>query len=151
MNDDIIIDDMTSYDLDEVVKIERLSTPTPWSRGLFEKELDHDHSTNLAARIVSGNEKTLVGYIVYWLVSDEMHILNLAVHPHMRRKGIGRALVEEVLERGRKEELVKAFLEVRKSNDPAIGLYVDLQFSKVGERKAYYKDGEDAIVMALGL
>ncbi|MDH3975735.1 MAG: ribosomal protein S18-alanine N-acetyltransferase [Deltaproteobacteria bacterium] len=151
MDDDIIIDDLTSHDLHEVIEIENTSTPTPWPRALFEKELDHRHSTNLAARVLSGNKRTLVGYIVYWTVADESHLFKVAVHPEMRRKGIGRALVEEAVKRGRKGGVKKVFLEVRRSNGSAIALYEILQFKKVGERKAYYQDGEDAIVMALAL
>jgi len=151
MDDNIIIDNMTPDDLDEVVEIEISSTPSPWSRALFEKELSHDHSSNLVARSLCGDKKKLMGYIVYWTVADEMHILNLAVHSGERRKGIGRALVEEALKRGREGGLKKSFLEVRKSNVPAIALYENLQFKRVGERKTYYHDGEDATVMVLEL
>ena len=142
---------MAPDDLDEIIDIEKSSTPSPWSRELFAKELKHDHSFNLVARSQCGEKKKLAGYIVYWAVADEMHILNLAVHPDERRKGIGRTLVLEAMKRARDRGLIHSFLEVRSGNEPAIALYETFQFKKVGERKSYYKDGEDAIIMALEL
>lgn len=88
-----------------------------------------------------------MGYICPMLVLDEGHILDVAVHSNYRGKGIGRMLVERVLhdcsERG--AEFVS--LEVRQSNESAIGLYRQLGFLETGRRKAYYENGEDALLM----
>jgi ribosomal-protein-alanine N-acetyltransferase len=89
-------------------------------------------------------------YIVYWVVADEMHLLNLAVHPARRRQGIARALLTEALARVRTQGVVVVWLEVRPSNAAALALYQAFGFEEVGVRPGYYSDcGEDALVYAL--
>lgn len=87
----------------------------------------------------------LVGYLAYSLVLEEMEVLNLGVHPDFRRRGIGRALMLELMHRCREMEIKRGLLDVKESNHPAIALYESLGFKKVGVRKKYYPDTrEDA-------
>lgn len=132
-------------DLDRVCEIEEEVFPMPWSRSSFESEVE-DAST--AFHWVAERNGELVGYIVSWLVEDELHIGNLAVAPGLRRRGIGRALLSHCLGRAIERGLAHATLEVRASNVPAMTLYETAGFRPVAIRKRYYSDsGEDAIVM----
>lgn len=90
----------------------------------------------------------IVGYVLFSLVFEEMHILNLAVHPGFRRKGGGAALIAYVLGLGREEKTEKVFLEVRVSNGPALALYHKFGFREVGVRRNYYfKPNENALLL----
>lgn len=149
MDNDFIIDDMTIDDLDEVFEIEKASFPDPWSVDLFKAELQNPHSFNFVLRLKSLSEKGVAAYIVYWIAADEMQILDLAVDEKLRRQGLGRLLIKSALKRAGEVGAMHAFLEVRKGNKAAISLYRTLGFAEIGERKKYYKDGEDAIVMGL--
>lgn len=89
-------------------------------------------------------------FLVGWHVADELHILNVATAPAARRRGFGGALLDEALAYASARRIRLVLLEVRRSNDPAIGLYRKAGFSIFGVRKAYYADNdEDAIEMAL--
>lgn len=140
---------MTLDDLGPVMEVERRAFPSPWSEDLFRRELTHDWSTILLAHDENGR---LLGFVLFWVVHDEIHILNVAVDPEVRRRGVAKTLLAELLERGRARGLALATLEVRVSNEPAIALYRGLGFREVGIRKGYYVDNrEDAIVMVLDL
>ena len=92
----------------------------------------------------------VVGAFVAWVVADEVHVLDVATHPEVRRKGVGRALVTELLALARREHARHMYLEVRRSNDAAIALYRGAGFAAVGVRARYYADNEDALEMTLG-
>lgn len=102
-------------------------------------------------RVARGAPGELLGYIVFWHVTDELHVINVAVAPSARRRGVGRALVFDVLAYGRAHAATKILLEVRASNAPAIALYLRLGFTELNVRRRYYPDGEDAIEMMLAL
>lgn len=143
---------MTVDDLDRVMEIEFEAFAHPWSAELFRRELTHAWSTILVASEVrpapDGRREQVLGFVIYWLVHDELHVLNVAVASEERRRGVARALLEEMTERGRLGGAVLATLEVRRSNRPAIRLYESLGYRQVGVRPNYYVDeGEDAIVM----
>jgi ribosomal-protein-alanine N-acetyltransferase len=90
------------------------------------------------------------GYLIFWVVADEMHILNLAVHPKHRRQGIARRLLAEGLTQARELGANLAWLEVRPSNTPARALYASFGFTEVGRRPQYYDDtSEDALLLTL--
>lgn len=92
----------------------------------------------------------LVGYLAYSIVLDEMEVLNLGVHPEFRRKGIGRALMQGLMHRCQDMDVKRGLLDVKESNEPAIGLYESLGFVQVGVRKNYYPDTrEDALLYDL--
>jgi ribosomal-protein-alanine N-acetyltransferase len=103
-----------------------------------------------AARLAGGAEP--VGFLVGWHVADELHVLNIATLPPLRRRGIARALMDEALRYAAAHAMRIVLLEVRRSNRPAIKLYRGLGFTALGVRPGYYADNdEDAIEMILGL
>jgi ribosomal-protein-alanine N-acetyltransferase len=145
---------MAASDLDTVMRVERLAFKNPWSPELFQRELLHDWSTILiAAPAVAGpGEPAIYGFVIYWTVHDELHILNIATDPAHRRKSVARRLMVAAIELGRARGARLVTLEARRSNLPAITLYRDLGFRAVGIRPNYYADeGEDAVVMNLDL
>nr|WP_242395323.1 ribosomal protein S18-alanine N-acetyltransferase [Anaeromyxobacter sp. SG63] len=144
---------MRPEDLDRAVEIEKSGFRHPWSRDLLARELSHAWSTVLVAEEDPGRGGGgIVGFIVFWLVHDEVHVLNVATATEARRRGIGRALMDAAVEAGRKRGARLATLEVRRTNVPAIALYRALGYREIGIRPNYYADeGEDAIVMLLDL
>ena len=148
---------MAIGDLERVMDIEKEGFAHPWSADLIRREMVHDWSTILLAteirRGLGGLPAEIVlGFVVYWLVHDELHVLNIATAMEERQRGVGRALMEEAERRARKAGAVLATLEVRRSNASAIALYRGLGYRQVGVRPNYYVDeGEDAIVMVLDL
>jgi ribosomal-protein-alanine N-acetyltransferase len=145
---------MRGEDLDPVMEIERAAFRHPWSVELLRRELTHDWSTILLAFAPGpgGGEGKLLGFVIFWVVHDEIHILNVAVDPADRRQGVGRALISACIERARQLGSALVTLEVRRSNHAAFSLYRGFGFHSVGVRPNYYVDeGEDAIVMILDL
>lgn len=140
----VTIRPMNEHDLDAVVEIETESFSQPWSRVHFISELNSPHSFPLVAHDSGGS---VMGYICPMLVLDEGEILDVAVSHRCRNKGVGKLLVEEVLDECRKKGASFVSLEVRKSNISAISLYKSLGFIETGQRKRYYENGEDAILM----
>jgi ribosomal-protein-alanine N-acetyltransferase len=137
-------------DLEEVVKIESLSFPEPWSLAMFYHELVLPFSHFHVMRKDSQEKAKgiMVAYGGFWMVKDEAHITNLAVHPDYRSRGIGSKLLGFLLEKAKNLGAKIATLEVRTSNKIGQRLYEKWGFRKVGVRKGYYAyAGEDAIVM----
>lgn len=136
-------------DVKSIWEIERLSFVSPWSLWCFLAELGNSHSTILVAGPPPPQTWETLGYLIYWLVTGEMHIMNLAVLPDCRRRGIARGLLQEGLRRARAQGAEVAWLEVRPSNEAALALYASFGFQKVGQRPRYYADNqEDAVLMA---
>jgi ribosomal-protein-alanine N-acetyltransferase len=133
-------------DVDRVLEIEKEGFAHPWSRELVERELDHAWSRLLLAE--DGPGGAVIGYIVFWIVHDEVHVLNVATSLAARRRGVGRALMIASEEEGRRRGARLSTLEVRRSNTAAIALYVALGYRQIGIRPNYYaEEKEDAIVM----
>ena len=146
-----LLRDMRRDDLPTVLDIERRSFAQPWSRAFFEKEL-----ATPFARLVVGVEETLprpqvIGYTCRWRVTDEVHLLNVAVHPERRGLGYGRELVSAVVGESEAARVRVIFLEVRAGNVVARRLYRLVGFKDLGVRRGYYGPGQDAIVMELRL
>ena len=132
-------------DVDVVVQIEAEGFLHPWSRELVERELDHAWSVMLLAEDPGG---VVTGYVVFWVVHDEVHILNVATALAARRRGIGRALMDAAEDEGRRRGARLSTLEVRRSNAAAIALYLTMGYRQVGIRPNYYaEEREDALVM----
>ncbi len=142
---------MLPDDLEQVMAIERASFNAPWSRQLFLTEFRNPAvSTLLVALDGRLTSRRVAGYIVFWIVADEVHIMNLAVAQKKRRQGIGEELVRYGLRYGHRKGAGVAFLEVRASNSAAQGIYSRLGFTRAGLRKGYYDSPrEDAVVMTL--
>jgi ribosomal-protein-alanine N-acetyltransferase len=141
---------MRLTDLDHVMDIERQSFRTPWSRQVFVEELDREWAHVDVLRPRSAG--TVLGFVNYWLVRDEVHILNVAAHASHRRRGVATQLLAHVIGFARRQHCRYATLEVRRSNEAAIRLYGKFGFKPVGVRPHYYaEDNEDAIVMLLEL
>jgi ribosomal-protein-alanine N-acetyltransferase len=147
----ITIERMKKDDLDQVLAIEQESFSQPWSRNLFLSEIRSvTVSTLLVALANDPAVRRVTGYIVYWNVEDEMHILNLAVTSAFRRQGIARRLVLSGLLRAYERGARRAFLEVRASNLGAQKLYSGLGFTGSLMRRNYYDAPvEDALIMTL--
>ena len=130
--------------LDDVLDIEKVSFPEPWSRRLFQQEIRHDSSVFI---VMKASDK-IVGYGGFWQVLDEAHITNLAIVPERRRIGLGSVLLGRLLEMAHEKGTRRATLEVRETNVAAINLYRKFGFEAVAVRKNYYaKTHEDAIIM----
>ena len=136
---------MAVSDLDEVLEIERVSFPTPWTRAAFRYEIEQ----NKVARCTTIRTRLgVIGYLCLWEIGHEIHITNLAVHPEWRRRGAARGLLAAAMAGGAARGVILAFLEVRPSNTRALALYESLGFQVIGRRNGYYFDtGEDALVM----
>lgn len=144
----ITIRDARRGDLPAVETLESTSFDDPWSGTLLDAELSHRSSLTLLA---TGKEGAVLGYAAFRRAADQAELVRIAVAPQARCRGVGRHLVEEGLERLRRAGARRCFLEVRAENFPARRLYAGLRFRRVGFRRAYYADGSDALVLALGL
>ena len=140
---------MNGDHLDEVVELERVCFPDPWSRNMLKEELEND----LAAFLVAlDGQGAVAGYAGLQVVLDEGYILNVAVRPDCRRQGIAGQLLQVFLDFAKGNHLAFLTLEVRASNYPAIALYGSRGFRGVGRRKNYYEHPrEDAVIMTLDL
>ena len=144
---------MTREDLPEVSEIEAHSFRAPWPDQIFVEELDREWAyLDVVRERDEGGRSRVVGFCNFWLVRDEIHLLNVAVHPDRRRHGFARRLMDHLMAFATAHECRFVTLEVRRSNAAAIGLYRRYGFEPVGLRPKYYaEDGEDAIVMTLEL
>jgi [ribosomal protein S18]-alanine N-acetyltransferase len=131
-------------DLNAIEVIEQKAYPTPWSRSMFASELAKPTSICLGA--FEGQD--LVGYVINSRYVDAWHVMNVAVDPEHQRRGVATALLERLFEVTRDDERRGYTLEVRVSNEDAIGLYEKLGFESRGTRRGYYTDNrEDALIM----
>lgn len=140
----ISIEKMTKGYLEEVCAIEKKCFSIPWSKKSFEDELNKN---NMAIYLVALYEKKVIGYAGMWHVINEGHITNIAVDPEYRKKGVGKKLVNELIEIAKDKEMIGITLEVRTSNEVAINLYKKQGFLLEGIRKEYYENKEDALIM----
>ena len=133
-------------DLAEIEEIERRSYPTPWSRSMFAGELAKP--TSLCVGAFDEDEEELVGYMIVSRYVDAWHVMNVAVDPEHRGRGVGTMLLERLFDLTADDARRGYTLEVRVSNGPAIRLYEKLGFSRQGIRRGYYTDNrEDALIM----
>lgn len=131
--------------LDQVCAIERLCFTTPWTRPLFEAELQKPEICFWRTLV---DAEGVVAYGGFWKAVDEAHFTNIAVHPRAQRRGHGRALLRALLELARAQGCLSATLEVRPSNAGARALYEGEGFAAAAIRPRYYSDdGEDALIL----
>ncbi len=133
-------------DLDDIVRIEGLTFTRPWTRDMYLAELEHsDVARFYIARDAVGEA---VGFCSCWQIIDEVHINNLAVLPEHRRSGVATALINRALADGAARGALRATLEVRRSNEPALKLYERCGFSVTAVRRGYYTHpDEDALIL----
>ena len=143
--DEIIITTMTSIDIPEVFDIEKLSFSTPWSR----ETLTYEVEKNLFAKyVVAKIDDIVVGYGGMWMIIDEAHITNIAVHPEYRGIHVGDEILKALIDKSQDIGVYAMTLEVRKTNIVAQNLYRKYGFEFAGVRSKYYADNnEDAIIM----
>ena len=136
---------MQPEDVDEVVAIEKQSFSDPWSKENFLAELELPFSWVWVAKI----KNQLAGYCCCWEIEGELQIANLAVHPDFRNRGIGKNILQEILNRACQRKVKKVTLEVRESNQFGLKLYQAFGFAEAGRRKKYYrKPTEDGLILA---
>ena len=142
---------MDADSLDEVMAIERDVFPFSWTRKLFESAIREGYDCWIARDA----DDVMLGYFVMLKMVDEVHLLTIAVQRNVQGRGIGRRLVERVIERARDMQMDSLLLEVRPSNLRALEIYRRYGFAEIGRRKKYYEAAndtrEDAIVMRLSL
>lgn len=140
------IEALTHDDIDDVLAIEEAAFTSPWTRAMYEAELENRGVS--FCFIAREAERRAIGFCSFWRVLDELHINNLAVLPELRRVGIGSHLLTFVLEKGVELGARRATLEVRRSNDAARLLYERFGFTVAGVRAEYYsKPVEDALIL----
>ena len=134
--------------IERILEIENLSFSSPWSLRAFLEEIQNPISHLWGAT----EHKILAGQICFWMFDREIQVINLAVHPEKRKSGFGYYLLTKMIEECISKGIPNIWLEVRRSNLTAKGLYEKLGFEAVGCRPRYYTDtNEDAIIMALTL
>lgn len=139
------MDTMNVDDIPKVVEIENLSFNTPWSEKAFNLELTNNK--NALYRVIRSDDR-VIAYGGMWLLFDEVHITNIAVHPDFRGKGYGNIILEDMLRVSKEANMSAMTLEVRVGNVAAISLYKKYGFVSVATRKGYYQDTkEDALIM----
>ena len=136
---------MIKSDLKQILEIETNSFPTPWSLALFQREMELDFSYIFVLDI----NGEIIGYMNYWLIVGEVHIMSIAVKESYRRTGVGSYILQHSLDEARLKGGVYAYLEVRAGNPAGHALYQKNGFELVGIRRGYYTDTkEDALIMA---
>src|SRR3990167_4057669 len=141
---------MTQDDVDTVLAIEQTVQRFPWTRGNFADALNSGYLCCVDETESGG----IRGYAILMPAADEAELLNIGVEQAGQRKGLGRAMLSEMLDAARAKQLRRVFLEVRPSNVAAIALYRSAGFNEIGVRRDYYRNAngsEDAITMACDL
>lgn len=136
----------TSDDFEQILTIERAAYPFPWTQQAFLEELQKPFSKFLVLTD-DATDSVVSGYVVFWMLFDEVHLLNVAVAQEWKGLGIGKLLVRQAMNEAIHKEFKRIFLEVRKSNQAAIGLYQKLGFFIDHVKKNFYENGEDAYFM----
>ena len=143
----MIIREVTEEDMPQVLEIEREAISPPWTHGALLRDIYNNDSFFIGCFA----DNVLLGFAIFRRAADEGELLQIAVDKAARRRGAADMLMSETLDRARGAGVDRAYLEVRKSNDAAIGLYIKHGFTFSGVRRNYYADPvEDAAVMKLG-
>ncbi len=138
---------LTEADLPAILALEEASFSQPWTRENFLGELRRRVTVAIGLK----QDGFLLAHCFFWLIAPEIHLLNVAVSPAFRGRGLARRLISAMLGMGRKAGADTVFLEVRRGNMAALGLYRSFGFREAGIRPDYYEDGEDALMMTLEL
>jgi ribosomal-protein-alanine N-acetyltransferase len=144
---EILVRPMQEQDLSAILEIETASFPFSWPENSFRNEI---RDNSIACYFSAQWESLVLGYCGAWIVLDEGHITTMAVHPDYRGKKIGKLLMWHMMNECLRRGVRWATLEVRRNGVVAQNLYLSFGFSVVGERREYYQDGEDALIMSVG-
>ena len=137
--------------LDDVLAIEQVAYPHPWTRGNFLDSLHHGYQMQLLTAQPPGQRRsTVLGYFVAMKGVDETHLLNITVAPAYQGQGWARVMLEALATWSRGQGLRWLWLEVRRSNTRAQNLYQRFGFARVGERKGYYPASTDPAMTIVG-
>lgn len=140
----------TKDDLSSILRLEKGAHINPWVESHFVTEMSKPYS-RVIVLTDDETDSVLFGYIVYWLIEEECHLLNCVVGENFRRQGLGKKLIQIAIHDAVRSQMKKFTLEVRHSNSAAIGLYQSIGFSITQVRKNFYSNGEDAYFMMLPL
>lgn len=130
-------------DIQEIIKIEKLSFENPWVKASFENELLNKYSNFIIITI----ENIIIGYAVFWVISDIIELQKIAISTEFQQQGYAQKLLKFIDNFAISNNIYKILLEVRESNNAAISLYIKDNYKKIGIRKKYYKNNENAILM----
>lgn len=132
-------------DIEALAELDDICFAIPWNRSAFEYEINENLK---AIYLVAELDDRIIGYVGVWVILDEGHITNIAVHPDFRNKGLGKLLLSNLFEITDRKGVERYTLEVRDSNDAALSLYSKFKFKQEGKRLKYYEDtGEDALIL----
>ena len=145
----------TSDMLPDILALEEACFSSPWTRKMLEGELTGNQFAHFLVAMhheqsKTKTEPTIIGYHCFWIVFEELRLMNLAVRASMRKMGVGGTLVTVALHQGLEQAATRAVLEVRTSNDAARSLYTRIGFVQIGSRPRYYTNPiEDAVLMEM--
>lgn len=131
--------------VDEVYEISKEAFPLPWAKEELVREIVNPHALNLVAVL----DEEVIGYVQCWFTLEDADIINIAVKKTYQGLGIGKCILNELIEQLKSRGIQNIFLEVRVSNIPAQKLYKSFGFITLTKRERYYINGEDALVMNL--
>lgn len=142
---DAVLRDAGIDDIDDICTIEKLSFGVPWTRDAFYNEFTINRCARYRVAVLDGK---IIAYGGMWMMLDEAHITNIAVHPEFRGEGFGGILMKDIIETAKSGGMQSMTLEVRAKNTAALNLYKKYNFQEVAVRKGYYHNpDDDAIIM----
>ena len=136
------------HHLEEIAAIENISFKKPWSKLQLQSDIQSEMDSENWVYLM---DELVVGYIFGWIVLDEFHLNNLAIHPDHLRKNIGKELIQHIISRVISHDIKVVLLEVSANNIPAQICYKSIGFTPMGRREDYYAKGEDAILYYLDI
>ena len=136
------------YHLEEIIAIENSAFNKPWTKNQFKNDILSDTDSENWVYIM---DELVAGYIFGWIIHDEFHLNNIAVHPEYLRRSIGKELIRHIISRVISRDIKVILLEVSANNIPAQKCYTSIGFTPIGKRQDYYAKGEDAILYYLDI
>jgi ribosomal-protein-alanine N-acetyltransferase len=143
----LIIKEMDTQDLDEVLDMERSSSLTPWSRNQFIEEMNHPWAHCFIIKPEGILRHYVRGFICFRNIGEESELFNICVHPQYRQIGIGKRLMQFYIRFCSQRKIKAFYLEVNASNCSAMNFYQGFAYRSMGMRKKYYQGTIDALLM----